>query len=40
MAVRNFKETTLYKKAFDLAMQIFQLSKQFPSEEKFSLTDQ
>jgi four helix bundle protein len=40
MAVRDFKETTLYKKAFDLAMQIFQLSKQFPTEEKFSLTDQ
>ena len=29
-----------YKKAFDLAMKIFQISKSFPAEEKYSLTDQ
>ena len=29
-----------YKKAFDLAMSIFQISKTFPAEEKYSLTDQ
>jgi len=29
-----------YKKAFDLAMMIFQISKSFPAEEKYSLTDQ
>lgn len=29
-----------YKKAFELAMDIFQLSKSFPMEEKYSLTDQ
>ncbi len=34
------KETTVYKKAFALAMQIFEISKKFPPEEKYSLTDQ
>jgi four helix bundle protein len=40
MSVRNFKETTLYKKAFEQAMDIFEISKIFPSEEKYSLTEQ
>lgn len=40
MASYNFKETTLYKKAFELAMLIFEISKSFPKEEKYSLTDQ
>jgi len=40
MAAYNFKETTVYKKAFALAMEIFELSKAFPKEEKYSLTDQ
>ncbi len=30
----------MYKLAFGSAMEIFQLSKRFPSEEKYSLTDQ
>ena len=30
----------VYKKAFDAAMEIFELSRQFPKEETFSLTDQ
>jgi four helix bundle protein len=29
-----------YKSAFWLAMSIFEISKEFPNEEKFSLTDQ
>jgi four helix bundle protein len=29
-----------YKKEFALAMQIFEISKKFPPEEKYSLTDQ
>ena len=29
-----------YKKAFDLSMEIYQLSKSFPKEETYSLTDQ
>ena len=40
MSVKNFKETTVYKKAFALAMEIFELSKSFPKEETYSLTDQ
>ncbi|WP_409025179.1 four helix bundle protein [Flavobacterium piscis] len=29
-----------YKKSFELAMEIFEISKSFPKEEKYSLTDQ
>lgn len=36
----DFKELIAYQKAFDLSMEIFNLSKSFPSEEKYSLTDQ
>lgn len=40
MAAYNFKETAVYKKAFALSMDIFLISKSFPKEEKYSLTDQ
>ncbi|MCD0467512.1 four helix bundle protein [Flavobacterium sp. ENC] len=36
----DFKELLAYKKSFQLAMEIFELSKSFPCEEKYSLTDQ
>lgn len=36
----DFKQLLAYQKAFELAMEIFQLSKAFPKEEKYSLTDQ
>lgn len=36
----DFRELIAYKKAFELSMEIFELSKSFPSEEKYSLTDQ
>ena len=36
----SFRDLTVYKKAFDLAMRIFEITKKFPSEEKFELTDQ
>ncbi len=36
----DFKKLLAYQKAFDLAMQIFELSKSFPKEEIYSLTDQ
>ena len=36
----DFKELIVYKKAFQLAMEIYQLFKKFPSGEKYSLTDQ
>ena len=38
--MNNFKESTVYKKAFSLAIDIFEISKSFPKEEKYSLTDQ
>lgn len=40
MELKSFRDLTVYKKAFSLAMEIFEMSKQFPSEEKYSLTDQ
>lgn len=36
----DFKELIACKKAFQLAMKIFKISKSFPKEEKYSLTDQ
>lgn len=40
MAADNFRNLTVYKKAFALAMDIFEISKTFPKEERYSLTDQ
>jgi four helix bundle protein len=37
---QSFRDLTAYKKAFALAMEIFELSKSFPKEERYSLTDQ
>lgn len=36
----DYKDLTVFKKAFDLAMLIFEISKSFPKEERYSLTDQ
>ncbi|MEO8588261.1 MAG: four helix bundle protein [Flavobacteriales bacterium] len=38
--MQGFKDMMVYKKAFEMANLIFRLSNRFPSEEKFSLTDQ
>lgn len=40
MAAISVKETKVYKLAFELAMEIFEISKSFPKEETYSLTDQ
>ena len=40
MAADNFRKLAAYRKAFALAMEIFQISKKFPKEERYSLTDQ
>ena len=40
MAVRSAKELEVYKKAYALAMDLFQLSKTFPGEERYALTSQ
>ena len=37
---KSAKELDVYKLAFDLAMEIFFISKKFPKEEQYSLTDQ
>jgi four helix bundle protein len=37
---RTHEDLVVYQKAFDAAMKIFELSKRFPVEEKYSLTDQ
>ncbi|GAA4272650.1 four helix bundle protein [Aquimarina gracilis] len=36
----NHKSLLAYKKSFDLAMRIFEVTKTFPKEERYSLTDQ
>lgn len=40
MATRSFKETKVYKIAYEQAMEVFEITKTFPKEEKYSLTDQ
>jgi len=37
---QGFRDLKVYQMAFDLAMKIFEESKKFPIEEKYSLTDQ
>ena len=38
--ISSYKELIVYQKAFNLAMKIFEITKTFPKEEKYSLTDQ
>jgi four helix bundle protein len=38
--VQTHKDLEVYRKAFDVAMKIFEASKSFPKEETYSLTDQ
>ena len=40
MSYKKIDETKVYKLAFSLAMKIFEISKRFPKEEIYSLTDQ
>lgn len=40
MKNQGFKDLTVYKMAFETSMLIFELSKKFPKEETYSLTDQ
>lgn len=37
---RSAKDLEVYKKAYSLALDVFEVTKQFPPEEKFSLTSQ
>ncbi|HNQ01486.1 MAG: four helix bundle protein [Syntrophaceae bacterium] len=38
--IRHFRDLEVYQRSFALAVEIFQISKKFPSEERYSLTDQ
>lgn len=38
--LKHFRDLDVYRRAFDAAMEIFQLTKTFPAEEKYSLVDQ
>jgi four helix bundle protein len=38
--IRGHRELEVYQIAFETAMAIFELSKHFPAEERYSLTDQ
>lgn len=38
--IKSHRELEVYKIAFNLAMEIFELTKSFPTEERYSLTDQ
>lgn len=39
-SIRSHEDLVVYQKAFDVAMRIFELSKTFPTDERYSLTDQ
>ena len=38
--IKNVRDLDVYKLAFEAAMEIFQFTKKFPQEEKYSLVDQ
>ena len=38
--IQSHRDLEVYQLAFEAAMRIFELSKHFPKEEKYSLTDQ
>jgi four helix bundle protein len=40
MTIRSHKELQVYQRAFAAAMEIFQITKSFPRDEVFSLTDE
>ncbi|HEY9693702.1 MAG TPA: four helix bundle protein [Oculatellaceae cyanobacterium] len=39
-SIKNHQDLEVYQMAFDTAMKIFEYSKKFPVEERYSLTDQ
>ena len=40
MQIKSPKDLIVYQKAYALATEIFKVSRTFPTEEKYSLTDQ
>ena len=39
-SIKSYRELRVYKAAINTAMEIFEMTKKFPSEERYSLTDQ
>src|SRR2546422_11142020 len=40
MRINSAKDLAAYQRAYELAMKVFELSKKFPSEEKYAMTSQ
>ena len=40
MGIKSVKDLRVYNMAFELAMEIFDLTQDFPKAEQYSLTDQ
>jgi four helix bundle protein len=40
MQIKSAKDLEVYKKAYQLAMEVFELSRAFPAEERYALTSQ
>ena len=38
--IRSYKELRVYQSAIDAAMRIFEITKRFPREERYSMVDQ
>ena len=38
--IRSYKDLRVFQNAMDAAMEIFELTKRFPAEEKYSMVDQ
>ena len=40
MLAKSFRDLEVFKNAFAAAKEIFEITKKFPAEEKYSMTDQ
>jgi four helix bundle protein len=38
--IRSFRELRVWQKGLEVAMRVFELTRRFPAEERYSLTDQ
>jgi four helix bundle protein len=38
--IRHYRDLDVYQRAFAMAMKIYEITKAFPNEEKYSLVDQ
>jgi hypothetical protein len=39
-AIKHYRDLKVYQNAIEAAMKVFELTKAFPAEERYSLTDQ